>query len=137
MRPGSRSHTGAIPVPILFGILLLLGTFVLGCAPNPAPRAADELRAGEPPYTAPPPGHPFSVVEQGMSTDEVRTVLGKPTSHRRFPTFWAFVPFYLGSDERRTEWKYVGEGRILFVTDGQTGELEVLRVEYDPRERGV
>ncbi len=117
--------------------LLILASLAVGCAPHPTPRAADELRQREPAYTAPPHGHPFALVEQGMGTAEVRTALGRPTSHRRYPTFWAFVPFYLGSDERRTEWRYVGQGRILFVTDGRTGELEVLRVEYDPREDGV
>ncbi|MCP3984685.1 MAG: hypothetical protein GY723_09860 [bacterium] len=116
---------------------ILLGVFAVACAPNPAPRAADELRTSEPAYTAPPPGHPFALVEQGMDTGRVRAALGSPTSHRRFPTAWAFVPFYLGSDERRTEWKYVGSGRILFSANSRTGELEVLRVEYDPREDGV
>lgn len=116
---------------------VLLAAFVMACAPNPAPRAAGELRSGEPAYTAPPPGHAFTLVEVGMDTDAVRAAVGKPTSQRRIPTAWAFVPFYFGSDVRRTEWNYVGQGRILFATDGRTGELEVLRVEYDPREDGV
>ncbi|MCP5059056.1 MAG: hypothetical protein GY937_20320 [bacterium] len=116
---------------------ILLAAFAMACAPNPAPRAADELRSGEPAYSAPPPGHEFSLVEVGMDTDAVRAAVGKPTSQRRVATAWAYVPFYFGSDVRRTEWKYAGHGRILFATDGRTGELEVLRVEYDPREDGV
>ncbi|MBW2243680.1 MAG: hypothetical protein JRH01_16980 [Deltaproteobacteria bacterium] len=119
------------------GGAILLAAFSMACAPNPAPRAADELRAGVPAYTAPPPGHPFALVGQGMETDAVRAAVGKPTSQRRVPTAWAFMPFYFGSDVRRTEWKYVGQGRMLFATDGRTGELVVLRVEYDPREDGV
>lgn len=135
MRSALRGLMGASP--LLRWTPLMLGVLALACAPNPAAMAAEDLRAAEPPYIAPPPGHPFGLVEPGMSTSEVRVALGKPTSLRRFPTPWAFVPFYLGSDERRTEWKYVGEGRILFMTDGETGELKVLRVEYDPRELGV
>lgn len=117
-------------------LALLLATVAIAAC-HITPRAADELAHREPGYMAAPPGHPFAVVEVGMAPGDIRTILGPPTSLMRYPTVWTFVPFYYGSDERRTVWRYASQGRILFVDHPRTGELEVLRVEYDPREDGI
>jgi hypothetical protein len=115
--------------------ILAMATAVAGC--HITPRAANELAHREPGFLAAPPGHPFAAVEVGHAPPEVRTILGPPTSLWRYPTLWTFVPFYFGSDERRTVWRYQSQGRILFVDHPRTGELEVLRIEYDPREDGI
>jgi len=99
--------------------------------------AADDLRQREPRYHAAPPGHPFASLEQGMGIGEVRALVGKPTSLHRYATAWTYVPFYFGSGERRTVWRYSGEGRLLFADHPRSGQLELIRVEYDPEERGV
>lgn len=128
--PAARWLLGACCLPLV--------ALVAACSiPHITPRAADDLRHREPAFTAAPPGHPFAVVEQGMATGDVRTVLGKPSSLRRYPTMWTFVPFYTGSEERRTVWSYSGQGRILFGDHPRSGELEVIRVEFDPDEDGV
>jgi hypothetical protein len=101
------------------------------------PLAADDLRAAEPASLPPPPGHPFAGLAIGMGSAEVRTVLGPPTSLERVNTVWTYVPFYMGSEERMTIWRYEAEGRVLLSDHPRTGELGVIRVEYDPRERGV
>lgn len=134
--------SGSLPARLMSAIsgvaaLALLAGCVLPTIPTVTSQAADDLRHAEPAYTAAPPGHPFAVVEQGMATGDVRTVLGKPSSLRRYPTMWTFVPFYTGAEERRTVWSYPGQGRILFGDHPRSGELEVIRVEFDPREDGV
>ncbi len=117
-------------------LILLLG--LAACtARHITPMAAADLRHREPPYSAPPPGHPFHALELGVSPDAVRAQVGVPSAIHRYPTAWTFVPFYTGSGERRTVWSYAGSGRLIFVDHPRTGELELMRVEYDPREAGV
>lgn len=118
-------------------IALALVWGFLGCAPHITPLAADDLRQREPSFHPAPPGHPFSSLEQGMGIGEVRALVGKPTSLHRYATVWTYVPFYFGSGERRTVWRYSGEGRLLFADHPRSGQLELIRVEYDPEERGV
>ncbi len=124
------------PMIVRLALLALLVCQPTGCFHLPS-LAADDLRAAEPAFLPPPPGHPFAGVEIGMGTAELAALLGPPTSLERVPTIWTFVPFYLGSEERTTIWRYEAEGRVLLSDHPRTGELEVIQVEYDPRERGV
>lgn len=86
-----------------------------------------------------PPDSPLAKVKTGMTTVEVQTLLGAPTSQNNFESGKRWIPYYYGNDVRRTEWAYKGLGRVLFTGGNQWGGGAGLveRVEYDPNETGV
>jgi outer membrane protein assembly factor BamE (lipoprotein component of BamABCDE complex) len=75
----------------------------------------------------------------GMTSTEVQSILGAPTSEKNFESGKRWIPWYYGSDVRRTEWAYKGLGRVLFTGGNQwgAGAGDVQRVDYDPSETGV
>lgn len=81
---------------------------------------------------APPPGHPLSKIEVGMSPTEVTKVMGDADSERNYMTGKAFIPFYYGPDTHRSDWIYNGQGRVVFSRNRWSGGLKVIRVDYDP-----
>lgn len=85
-------------------------------------------------YSAPPAGSPLAQVEEGMDPTRVQSLLGEPDHQHSYPTGKSWIPFYFGSDLMRTEWRYRGEGRIVFSHNRWSGALSVIRVLYDPEE---
>ncbi len=85
---------------------------------------------------APPAGSPLAKVDLGMNDGQVRQLLGDPTHQHTYMTGKAWIPFYYGSDTNRTEWKYKGVGRVVFGHNRWSGNMKVIRVDYDPKEPG-
>jgi len=98
--------------------------------PTPAP-------AGKPPKGVPPPANSkLAKVHEGMTPEKVRDVMGSPTSEQSYMTGKAFIPFYYGPDTGRTDWKYKGVGRVVFSRNRWSGDMKVIRIDYDPSEKG-
>ena len=75
----------------------------------------------------------------GMTPDQVQSILGPPAHQATYESGKRWIPWYFGSDVRRTEWAYKGLGRVVFTGGNQwgAGAGEVQRVDYDPNETGV
>jgi hypothetical protein len=106
-----------------------------GCATQTATDATGTAAALPPA----PASNPLAKVDLGMTKKQVRDAIGQPTDENSYATGKAWIPFYFGTDARRTCWFYEDMGRVVFadgnVFGGGTGE--VIRVDYDPAESGV
>jgi len=80
----------------------------------------------------------LSNVQRGMPDDQVRELLGTPTSTNHYPTGKGWIPFYgwWGGDAYRTEWIYKGQGRVVFNQRPFSSRLKVINVLSDPAEDG-
>jgi hypothetical protein len=126
---------------IAFGLALvgLLGLVLPACAGDGSSGASaeSESAAARPPQgVPPPPGHPLAKVHEGMAPGQVAEVMGAPTSETSYQTGKAWIPFYWGSDLSRTDWKYKGQGRVVFSHNRWSGSQKVIRIDYDPAEDG-
>jgi hypothetical protein len=86
-----------------------------------------------------PASSPLSKIQIGMNKKQVSDILGQPSDERSYATGKAWIPFYFGTDARRTSWFYKGMGAVVFA-DGNVfggGAPEVVRVDYNPSETGV
>ena len=116
-----------------FGLLAL----VAGCS---AKSSTDSAATSTAKVSRPiPPGSPLAKVQMGMTPDQVQNILGPPTHQATYESGKRWIPWYFGSDVRRTEWAYKGLGRVVFTGGNQwgAGAGEVQRVDYDPNETGV
>lgn len=102
-----------------------------GSAASDSSQSAD----GKPRGVAPPPDSPLAKVQLGMAPQQVVEILGEPGQRHNYMTGKSWIPFYYGSDTTRQEWKYKGLGRIVF-SQGAFSAWKVMRVDYDPDERG-
>jgi hypothetical protein len=119
---------------VLIGVVAL---GVGGCAKKSSAPASSSA-AAEPAGTPPPASSPLAKVKVGMGEQEVRDILGPPTSENEYVTGKAFVPFYYGPDRTRRGYFYKGMGRVVFAGgSGFNRTGKVSRVEYDPNETGV
>jgi hypothetical protein len=77
-------------------------------------------------------------VSRGMPDDQVRDLLGTPTSTNHYPTGKGWIPFYgwWGGDAYRTEWIYKGKGRVVFNQRPFSSRLKVINVIADASEDG-
>lgn len=124
--------------------LLAAGALALAaCASEPPPAGASgtpdasgaEGAASSPPsVSAPPPGTPLAKVRVGMDDERVEEILGNPSRQTVYHTFKAWIPFYQGGDDRRYEWRYPEMGRVTFNQNRYSGDLQVIRVDYDPEQ---
>jgi hypothetical protein len=103
-------------------------------APPPPPPMRPAPRPKKLPFPGVPSGSPLAKVLAGMTADDVREVLGDPDDRHHYLTAKAWIPFYTGSDAQQIDWRYSGQGRVVFSMDRRTGVLEVLDVRYDPGE---
>lgn len=118
---------------------VLLAALVLAasaCASGGSADARASSAEGAPRGVAPPAGHPLARVDEGMTPSQVREIMGAPTSEQTYQTGKAWIPFYYGSDTHRTDWKYAGQGRVVFGHNRWSGATKVIRVDYDPDEDG-
>jgi len=79
-----------------------------------------------------PPNSNFAKIELNMGAEQVRSILGAPDNTNGYMTGKAFIPYYYGTDTARTDWLYVGQGRIVFSRNRYTGNLKVIKVLYNP-----
>jgi len=89
----------------------------------------------QPTGVAPPAGSPMAKVQLGMAPGQVTEILGEPGQRKNYMTGKSWIPFYYGSDSTRQEWKYKGQGRVVF-SQGSFSGWKVMRVDYDPAEPG-
>ncbi len=115
----------ALIVASLFGLVLSSG----GCASSGGSSARPAAREAEIPADS-----PLARIEKGMSDLDVRKAIGEPDDANMYMTGKAWIPFYYGSDTLRTDWKYSGQGRVVFSRNRYTGALKVVRVIYNPEE---
>lgn len=120
----------------LLALVLHLGP---GCASSGGGSAAEPAQAEQarkPQGVAPPADSPLAKIRLGMSDVDVRRTLGEPTGSNSYMTGKQFIPWYFGPDTTRTDYKYAGQGRVVFSRNQYSGELKVIRIDYDPAETG-
>ena len=71
-------------------------------------------------------GSKFSKLKLEMSTSQIYDRIGQPTDSKTYETGKRWIPFYYGSDTRRTELIYKNEGRL---TIGGNGLLIAITVD--------
>jgi hypothetical protein len=100
-----------------------------------APAATNAAAAGAAPAAA---GKGFSVVKEGMSKEEVESLIGTPTAVTSHITGKAFRPFnFKGNDTHRTIALYKGVGRIIYSnSSAYSSTYRVLEVLEDSSESG-
>jgi hypothetical protein len=126
------------------GLALGSGAMLSGCKSNEAAsKPAAEKPAAAPAKPAPtkgaaaPAGSKLSKVQQNMSPEQVQEIMGAPSGQAMYPSAKAFTPFNYGNDSgNRVEYKYKGQGRVIFATPRWGGNMKVIRVDYDPTEDG-
>lgn len=80
----------------------------------------------------------LSVIQEGMSLQEVTSLIGEPTSSTAHVTGKSFNPYYRGGDNTRLIHFYKGSGRVLFSRGSRYGSRRwrVMEVEIDRSEPG-
>lgn len=125
-------------------VSLIAASFAAGALSLPAPAWSAEKSTTKTkgttskasPQTPTPSKENLAKIQNGMTPEKVREIMGSPTSENAYPTGKAFIPFYYGPDTGRTDWKYKGVGRVVFSRNRYSGDLKVIRVDFDPSERG-
>ncbi|HEY5761986.1 MAG TPA: hypothetical protein VIS73_02135, partial [Rhodocyclaceae bacterium] len=78
----------------------------------------------------------FSRLRLGMTKQDAEALLGRPDTSLHYANEGARIPFYASDDSSRWETFYRGQGRLLFSGAWLTGEVRLIRIEYDPGEDG-
>lgn len=121
-------------IRVMVAAMAIVG--LVGCSS----RSADQPAADTATASAPAPaGSKLAQVKIGMNKKQVSDILGPPTDENSYQSGKAWIPFYFGTDVRRTSYYYKGVGRVVFADGNQFGggTPEVVRVDYDPNESGV
>ena len=132
--------TGIAVVVLALGSGLLLGGYKSDDAAQPAgadakPAAAEKPAAAK--GAAAPAGHRMSKLAANMSPQQVQEIMGAPTGEASYPSAKTFMPYNFGGDTgNRVEYKYKGEGRVVFAVPRYGGNMKVVRIDYDPTEDG-
>jgi hypothetical protein len=62
---------------------------------------------------------------------------GRAERQASYPSAKTFNPYNFGGDSgNRVEYKYKGQGRVVFAVPRYGGNMKVVRVDYDPNEDG-
>jgi hypothetical protein len=128
-------------------VALVLGSGALlsGCkhSEGAAPAKAAPEKPAAPAKAAPakgaaaPAGSKLSKVMADMSPEQVQGVMGSPSGQASYPSAKTFNPYNFGNDSgNRVEYKYKGQGRVVFAVPKWGGNMKVVRVDYDPTEDG-
>ena len=126
------------------GLALGSGMLLSGCKsddageqPAKAAPAATPAKAAPPKGAAAPASSPLSKVASDMSPEQVQEVMGSPSGQASYPSAKTFNPYNFGNDSgNRVEYKYKGQGRVVFAVPKWGGNMKVVRVDYDPSEDG-
>ena len=103
-------------------------------APAPQPSATAKNDQGEIIGT-PAPGSKFAKLKIGMSMDQVQDVMDHaPDRTDSHETGKRWIPFYFGTDARRLEALYKGEGCLSFTGGNAWGAAggELVKIEVSP-----
>jgi hypothetical protein len=115
---------------------------------GPPVREATQIRPGDTvaalaaqhgfdPLPAPiPPETRFARLRLGMTKQDAEALLGRPDASLHHANEGARIPFYASDDSSRWETFYRGQGRLTFSGAWLTGEVRLIRIEYDPTEDG-
>jgi hypothetical protein len=131
--------TGVIGAALALGS----GAVLSGCKSNEA--AAEKPAAAKPEAAKPastkgaaaPASSKLSKVKNDMSPEQVQEIMGAPNGQASYPSAKTFQPFNYGNDTgNRFEYKYKGQGRVVFAVPRYGGNMKVIRVDYDPTEDG-
>ena len=99
-------------------------------------KAHGSAAAKPPKGVAPPANSKLAKVGVGMKPEQVKEIMGDPTSQSSYMTGKMWIPFYFGPTHQ-TDWKYKGQGRVVFVNNRWSGAIQsVTRIDYDPAENG-
>jgi len=99
-------------------------------------KAHGSAAAKPPKGVAPPANSKLAKVSVGMKPEQVKEIMGDPTSQSSYMTGKMWIPFYFGPTHQ-TDWKYKGQGRVVFVNNRWSGAIQsVTRIDYDPAEDG-
>jgi len=104
-----------------------------------APAAAAAAPAAAAPAAAPAAKKvDFALIKEGMSQQEVDSLIGQPTAQTQRLTGKQWQPFNFGArDLQRLYYLYKGVGRIEFsMKSGYEGVFRVIKVSPDPAETG-
>jgi hypothetical protein len=135
MRSSSRKIVCLLSCALLIG----LGACASGGGgEGSAPAASGSAAAAKPPKgVAPPAGTKLAKVAVGMKPEQVKEIMGDPTSETTYMTGKMWIPWYFGPTHQ-TDWKYKGVGRVVFVNNRWSGRTQsVTRIDYDPAEAGA
>ena len=142
----SNGVSKGIVAAVAVGALTLAGPLALsGCASDgdsgakqSEPAAKETAKEPAPPKgVAPPAGHALAKVQNNMSPEQVQQIMGAPSGQANYPSAKMFNPFNYGNDSgQRVEYKYQGQGRVVFAVPKYGGNMKVVRVDYDPNEDG-
>lgn len=119
---------------VSLALVCIAAVALLACASGSGGGSSESQAKAAASDAAPPAGSPLSKVETGMNDTQVRNILGNPDNANAYMTGKAWIPFYYGTDTRRTDWMYKGKGRVVFSRNQYTGGLKVIRVIYNPAE---
>jgi hypothetical protein len=135
--------TNAFATGVLAAALALSTGFLLaGCASNdsgsaPAKEEAKPAKSEPVKGAAAPAGSKLAQIKNDMSPEQVQQVMGSPAGQASYPTGKTFNPYNFGGDSgNRVEYKYKGQGRVVFAVPRYGGNMKVVRVDYDPSEDG-
>ena len=123
------------------GLVLGAGTLA-GCKSDDAPAKSEPAKAepakpAAPKGAAAPASSKLSKVTNNMSPEQVHEVMGAPSGQASYPSAKTFNPYNFGNDSgNRVEYKYKGQGRVVFAVPKYGGNMKVVRVDYDPAEDG-
>ena len=76
-------------------------------------------------------GSKFSKLKLEMARAQVTDLIGQPTDSKTYETGKRWIPYYHGSDSRRTELFYKNEGRLTIGGNGR-----VIKITVDTSEDG-
>jgi hypothetical protein len=111
-------------------VLVLVAVAGWGCASSqgaPAEKAATGTAAV-------PDDSPLAKITIGMNDNDVRKILGEPTTQNAYMTGKAWIPYYFGPDTSRTDYIYKGIGRVVFSRNQYSGQLKVINLLHNPSE---
>jgi len=126
-------------------LVLGSGALVSGCkssegsaAPaKAAPEKPAPAKAAPAKGAAAPASSKLSKVANDMSPEQVQEIMGSPSGQASYPSAKTFNPYNFGNDSgNRVEYKYKGQGRVVFAVPKWGGNMKVVRVDYDPAEDG-
>jgi len=133
MRSSSRKVVAVVSCALLVGLVACASG---GGGESSASESAKSAAPKPPKGVAPPAGSKLAKVSIGMKPDQVKEVMGEPTTQATYMTGKAWIPWYFGPTHQ-TDWKYKGVGRVVFVNNRWSGAIQsVTRIDYDPNEDG-
>lgn len=126
---------------VIYLSFLLIALLIVGCPSSNNHNRANQtlspnakIKAEAAKGAVPPSWSRLAKINEGMNDNNVKKILGDPDDTDGYPTGKEYIPYYFGTDTSRVEWKYKGEGRIVFSVNRYSGGLKVIRIDYNSDE---